>query len=150
MTLILTLITVKRTSDQMRQGFWNQKDLTQICLCLPLLAGWLGASFAFLSFSFHFIFFVVLKFFVPGFGCSRSALQHMESLQCGEWGRLFIAVQGFSLPWLLLLQSTGSRYAGFRSCSTWAQQLWHMGFVACGIVLGQGLNLCPLHWQADS
>ena len=22
--------------------------------------------------------------------------------------------------------------------------------VACGIFLDQGLNLCPLHWQADS
>ena len=29
---------------------------------------------------------------------------------------------GFSLPWLPLLPwSTGSRHAGFRSCSTWAQ-----------------------------
>ena len=49
---------------------------------------------------------------------------------------------GFSLLWLLLLRSTGSRHAGFSSCSTraqqlWlagsraqAQQLWHMGLVA--------------------
>ena len=34
-----------------------------------------------------------------------------SSLQCA----------GFSLQWLLLLQSTGSRHVGFRSCSTWAQ-----------------------------
>ena len=27
---------------------------------------------------------------------------------------------GFSLSWLLLLQSTGSRSAGFSSCGTWA------------------------------
>ena len=26
--------------------------------------------------------------------------------------------------WFLLLQSTGSRSAGFSSCSMWAQQLW--------------------------
>ena len=26
---------------------------------------------------------------------------------------------------------------------------WLSGSVACGIVLDQGLNLCPLHWQAD-
>ena len=28
---------------------------------------------------------------------------------------------GFSLQWLLLLQSTGSRHAGFSSCASWAQ-----------------------------
>ena len=28
---------------------------------------------------------------------------------------------GFSLRWLLLLQSTGSRRTGFSSCGTWAQ-----------------------------
>ena len=27
---------------------------------------------------------------------------------------------GFSLQWLLLLQSTGSRHVAFSSCSTWA------------------------------
>ena len=37
---------------------------------------------------------------------------------------------GFSLQWLLLLWSTGSRRAGFNSCGTQAQQLWHMGLVA--------------------
>ena len=42
---------------------------------------------------------------------------------------------------LLLLRSTGSRarVAHGLSCST-----------ACGIFLDQGLNLCPLLWQADS
>ena len=45
----------------------------------------------------------------------------------------------------LLLRSTGSRCAGSvivahgPSCST-----------ACGIFPDQGLNPCPLHWQADS
>ena len=28
---------------------------------------------------------------------------------------------GFSLQWLPLLWSTGSRHAGFSSCGTWAQ-----------------------------
>ena len=49
---------------------------------------------------------------------------------------------GFSLRWLLLLWSMGSRHAGFSCCGTraqqlWltgsraqAQQLWHMGLVA--------------------
>ena len=43
-----------------------------------------------------------------------------SSLQCA----------GFSLRWLLLLRSTGSRCAGFSSCGTRAQQLWLTGLVA--------------------
>ena len=34
---------------------------------------------------------------------------------------------GFSLWWLLLLRSTGSRRVGFSSCGRWAQQLWLAG-----------------------
>ena len=34
---------------------------------------------------------------------------------------IFIVFMGFSLQWLLLLWSTGSRHTGFSSCSTWAQ-----------------------------
>ena len=37
---------------------------------------------------------------------------------------------GFSLWWLLLLQSTGCRSAGFSSCGTWAQYLWRTGLAA--------------------
>ena len=35
----------------------------------------------------------------------------------------------------------------------WAQELGHMGLAALwpeGVFLGQGLNLCLLHWQLDS
>ena len=52
---------------------------------------------------------------------------------------------GLSLSRPLLLRSTSSRRAGSvvvahgLSCST-----------ACGILPDQGLNPCPLHWQADS
>ena len=52
---------------------------------------------------------------------------------------------GLSLSQPLLLRSTGSRRAGSvivahrHSCSA-----------ACGIFPDQGLNPCPLHWQADS
>ena len=52
---------------------------------------------------------------------------------------------GFSFQWFLLVQSTGSKCAGSAvvvhglSCS-----------VPCAIFLEQGLNLCPLLWQADS
>ena len=92
---------------------------------------------------------------------------------------------GFSLWCLFLLGSTGSRVCQLSncgssvvvahelsSCSTWAQQLQHMGSavvaprlqgtgsivavcglscsVACGVFPDRGLNLCLLHWQADS
>ena len=40
---------------------------------------------------------------------------------CGERGLLFVVVHVFSLWWLLLLWSTGSRHAGFSSCGMRAQ-----------------------------
>ena len=57
--------------------------------------------------------FVFLKFYLF-IGCVGS------SLQCA----------GFSLQWLLLLRSTGSRRTGFSICCTPAQQLWRTGLVA--------------------
>ena len=64
---------------------------------------------------------------------------------CGKWGHSSSRCAGLSLPRPLLLRSTGSRRAGSvivahgPSCSA-----------ACGIFPDQGLNPCPLHWQADS
>ena len=61
----------------------------------------------------------------------------------GGYSSLWCA--GFSLQWLLVLRSTGSKaqasviVAHGRSCSA-----------ACGIFPDQGSNPCPLHWQADS
>ena len=55
-----------------------------------------------------------------------------------------------------LLRSTGSRRTDFSSCSLQALELrvvvvcWLGCAVACGIFPNQGLNPCPLHWQADS
>ena len=40
---------------------------------------------------------------------------------CSEWGLLFVVVLRLLIGWLLLLQSTGSRHAGFSSCGTRAQ-----------------------------
>ena len=60
---------------------------------------------------------------------------------------------GFSLQWLLLLRSTGSRRAGFSSCGAWASVVVAHGLscsVTCGVFLDQGSNPCPLHWQVDS
>ena len=52
---------------------------------------------------------------------------------------------GFSLCWLLLLWSTGSRCAG---SVVLAHRFSHSA--ACGIFPEQGSNPCPLHQQADS
>ena len=50
--------------------------------------------------------------FVAARGLSLVAVSRdYSSLQCA----------GFSLPWLLLLRSTGSRRVGFSSCGTQAQ-----------------------------
>ena len=42
------------------------------------------------------------------------------SLVAGSWGYSLLRCAGFSLRWLLLLCSTGSRHAGFSSCGTQA------------------------------
>ena len=65
--------------------------------------------------------------------------------RCGERGYSLLWCAGFSLRWLLLLRSTGSRHTGSvvvahgLSCSA-----------ACGIFPDQGSNPCPPRWQADS
>ena len=73
----------------------------------------------------YLIYFWLCWVFVAARGLSLVAASGVYSLlQCA----------GFSLRWPLLLQSTGSRCTAFSSCSTWAQQLWHMDpvFVALG------------------
>ena len=52
---------------------------------------------------------------------------HELSLVAVSGGYSSLRCVGFSLSWLLLLRSTGSRHAGFSSCGTWAQQLWLAG-----------------------
>ena len=52
------------------------------------------------------------------------------SLVVASGGYSLLWCTGFSLRYLLLLWSTGSRRVGFSSCGTWAQQLWLAGLVA--------------------
>ena len=71
------------------------------------------------------------------------------SLVAVSGGYSSLRCAGFSL----LLQSTGSRRAGFSSCGTWASVAVAHGLscsAACGILPDRGSNPCPLHWQADS
>ena len=52
---------------------------------------------------------------------------HGLSLVVASGGYSSLRCAAFSLQWLLLLWSMGSRRAGFSSCGTWAQQLWLAG-----------------------
>ena len=62
-----------------------------------------------------FIYFWLRWVFVAACRLSLVAMSRdYSSLQC----------TGFSLRWLLLLRSLGSRHVGFSSCGAWAQQLW--------------------------
>ena len=49
------------------------------------------------------------------------------SLVAASGGYSWLQCVGFSLRWLLLLRSMGSRRAGFSSCGMLAQQLWLVG-----------------------
>ena len=49
------------------------------------------------------------------------------SLVAASRGYSLLWCTGFSLQWLLLLQSTGSSCVGFNSCDTRSQQLWLAG-----------------------
>ena len=46
-----------------------------------------------------------------------------EQRVAASGGHSSLRCAGFSLRWLLLLQSTGSRCAGFSSCGVWAELL---------------------------
>ena len=52
------------------------------------------------------------------FGCIVSLLAREFSLVAESGGYSLLWCAGFSLRWLLLLQSTGSRPMGFSSCGT--------------------------------
>ena len=54
---------------------------------------------------------------------------HGLSLVAASRGYTLLQCAGFSLWWLLLLWSIGSRHTGFSSCNTWA--LEHAGFSSC-------------------
>ena len=60
------------------------------------------------------------KFFFFTFGCTGSSLLRVGflKLQCAG-ATLQLWCRGFSLRWLLLLRSTGSRACKLSSCSAW-------------------------------
>ena len=83
-----------------------------------------GAHYSFAFFQvglfFCFVLFWLHWVFVAACWCSLvAAREGYSSLQ----------YVGYSLRWLLLLRSTGSRCTGFSSCGVKAQQLWCVGLV---------------------
>ena len=83
-----------------------------VCYILVLLTDMLRNMFS-LVFVFYFIYLFILA--VLGLRCCARAFSG-----CGEWGLLFVAVCGLLIAVASLLQNTGSRHAGFSSCSTQA------------------------------
>ena len=80
----------------------------------------------FLSFAYHFCWSIWFIYF-----CRLGAFVALcrLSLVVVCWGYSLLWYLVFSLWWLLLLRSTGSRCAGLSVCSAQAQQLRHMGLV---------------------
>ena len=67
------------------------------------------------------------------------------SLVAASGGYSSLWCTGFSLRWLLLLQSTGSRHVGFSSCGAWAQQLWLLGSRGQALQLWHTGLVAPRH-----
>ena len=70
------------------------------------------------SYFFIFIFYKFIYLYLAALGlhcCARAFSS------CGKQGLLFVEVRRLLLPWLLLLQSRGSRREGFISSGTQAQ-----------------------------
>ena len=96
----------------------------------------------FLNFIFTLFCFTILYWFL--FGCAGSSLLCTGFRQ---WQLVWATLQSkfFSSWWFLLLWSTGS------GCASSVVVLHGLRYpAACGICPGQGLNLCPLHWELDS
>ena len=124
--------------------FFHIQSFPTLCLHILLGSFLLSSLFIFNTLaqnqcSFFFFFWLSL-----GLCCCLWAFS-----SCGEWGLLFLLwCVGFSLRWLLLLQSTGSRWwasvvaaCGLSSCGSW--DLEHVGFSSCGLrALERRLSSC--------
>ena len=78
----------------------------------------LNSHFVFFSL---FIFLIDLYLFIYFCLCWVFVAAHGFSLLVASGGYSSLRCAGFSLQWLLLLRSTGSKHVGFSSCGTWAQ-----------------------------
>ena len=109
-----------------------------------MLKFYLKCCFCFSCFVFFkfilFIYFCLLWVFVAA---------HRLSLVAASRGYSSLWHAGFSLQWLLLLQSTGSRHTGFSSCGTQAQQLWLAGCRAQAQQLWRMGSVAPWHVRSS-
>ena len=94
-----------------------------------MLSLWL-ALFIYLFLNIIFCFVLFFNFFF--WLCWVFVAVHRLSLVVASGGYSLLHCMGFSLRWLVLLQSIGSRCAGFSSCGMQAQLwlLWPSGLVA--------------------
>ena len=99
----------------------------------------------------HLLKFIYFFFTMPDLHCCAGFAP------VGSEPGLLSSCAGFSVWWLSCcerrLQGTCASVAvvpGLRSTGSVVVQHRLSCFVVCGIFLDQGLNLCPLHWQADS
>ena len=112
--------------------------------CTEHTGQWL-IFFFFFNRSKHISFYLFIYLFIYLLLCWVFVSVRGFSLVVASGGHSSSRCAGLSLSRPLLLRSTGSRRAGSvvvahgPSCSE-----------ACGIFPDQGLNPCPLHWQADS
>ena len=102
-----------------------------------------------------FLFFFLNRFYLFIYFWLRWVFVAVHGLfsSCVQRGLLFVAVRRLLLVMASLVAAHGLQVCGL-------QQLWHQSSVvvvrgpscsmAYGFFLDQGLNPCPLHWQADS
>ena len=98
-------------------------NINGVMLCLPATFFFLIYVFIYL-FWLHWVFVAVYRLFLVWWA---------EAAPCCTWASHCRASR----------VATGSRFMHFRSCSTQAQQLWHMGFSSCSLwALEHGLSSC--------
>ena len=95
--------------------FWKSLISTILLKKIFFISTWLCVFF---FFNFIYLFIWLRWVFVAARGLSLVAASR---------GYALLRCSGFSLRWLLLLRSTGSRRAGFSSCGSRAQWLWLVG-----------------------
>ena len=142
---------------------WIDPLIIMQCLSLSLITFFVLLIYFLLNLFFSFFkknIYIYLFLAVLGLHCCMWAFS-----TCSDWGLLFIAVYGLLIVVAFLVAEHTLQVRKL-------QQLWHTGSVvvacrlqsagsvvvahglscstACGIFLDQGLNSCPLHWQADS
>ena len=104
----------------------------------------------FLFFKIDFIYFIYLFIYLFIYWlCWVFIAARGLSLVVVSGGYSSLRCVGFALRWLLLLQSTGSRCAGFSSCGTWAQQLWLAGSRAQAQLLWRRDLVAPRHVRSS-